>query len=289
MTTLEIKNEVEKELLIRGFSVTLEITNVLKNNGELTGLTLKNPDSNISPTVYIEGNEVSQMADIFEEFLSNASPDMGVLNILNSKEYILSNLNPLLLSEELNPEMMVKCPSSPSVAEGLRIFYTISLPNNLPKLLNESSSDVSATTKVTYNLMDAVGLTLEELEQNARFGDECFSLFNPFGFYEFGTMDTFLKLEEVDKDQMYVISNNDKIHGASVIEKIDFSQIYNRFGKFYLLPSSIHEWIIKFDDGDNLEMLSQMVKEVNQTCVAPNEVLSNKVFYWSNEGLKVAC
>ena len=44
-----------------------------------------------------------------------------------------------------------------------------------------------------------------------------------------------------------------------------------------ILPSSVHELIVLKDTNRPHSELENMVKEINSTCLAPDEVLSNHV------------
>ena len=81
-------------------------------------------------------------------------------------------------------------------------------------------------------------------------------------------------------DTMFVLTNDMKVNGAAAILNDDTRQkIADKVGDFYVLPSSIHETlIIPKDAGMELRDLEQMVQEVNQTQVAPQERLSDHVY-----------
>lgn len=81
-------------------------------------------------------------------------------------------------------------------------------------------------------------------------------------------------------DTMFVLTNDTKVNGAAAILNDDTRQeIADKVGDFYVLPSSIHETlIIPKDAGMELRDLEQMVQEVNQTQVAPQERLSDHVY-----------
>ena len=76
-------------------------------------------------------------------------------------------------------------------------------------------------------------------------------------------------------DTMFVLTNDTKVNGAAAILNDDTRQeIADKVGDFYVLPSSVHETlIIPKDAGMELRDLEQMVQEVNQTQVAPEERL----------------
>ena len=62
-----------------------------------------------------------------------------------------------------------------------------------------------------------------------------------------------------------------------MLEKIE-----EQYGRdFYVLPSSVHELILIPDTDDRTaEELKEIVMETNRTQVAPEEVLSDSVYYY---------
>ena len=89
--------------------------------------------------------------------------------------------------------------------------------------------------------------------------------------------------EEVASDVMYVLTNRLRSHGAAAVlyegclEKIAAELACN----YYVLPSSIHEVILTPDrHGFSYEELSSMVKEINESQVREEEVLSDHAYYY---------
>jgi hypothetical protein len=85
---------------------------------------------------------------------------------------------------------------------------------------------------------------------------------------------------------MYVLSNNQKMQGASALLYPDVLQDFSKaLGKgFYVLPSSIHEVILVPEVGDEEpKLMEAMVCEINETQLDLEEVLSDKVYYYSWE------
>ena len=92
-------------------------------------------------------------------------------------------------------------------------------------------------------------------------------------------------LEEKDSDlgipkMMNIMTNANRTNGAGVILYQDvLKEFAEEMGHdLYIIPSSIHETILLPMLGDDWEALSQMVKEVNATQLAPEEVLSDHVY-----------
>lgn len=53
---------------------------------------------------------------------------------------------------------------------------------------------------------------------------------------------------------------------------------------FYAIPSSVHEIIlIKWNDAPSKEEMNEMLNEVNRSQVPEDEILGDKVFYYSRK------
>ena len=83
---------------------------------------------------------------------------------------------------------------------------------------------------------------------------------------------------------MWVLSNQTKFHGAACILYPGVLEgIAAGVGNLYILPSSIHETILLKDDGRACAgKLRQMVMEVNREQVAPEEVLTDSLYYYDS-------
>lgn len=90
----------------------------------------------------------------------------------------------------------------------------------------------------------------------------------------------------MDSPPMYILSNQKGINGASCIL---YKNLLNDFSNqiqsdFFILPSSVHEVIlIPFQENIKKESLEHMVQDVNRTQVALEEVLSDRVYFYSRE------
>ena len=89
---------------------------------------------------------------------------------------------------------------------------------------------------------------------------------------------------------MYVISNCYRTNGAGVILYDQFlQQLSDRFeSNLILLPSSIHEMIIlPVEDASELREFTYMVREVNDTQLTDDEVLSDHAYYYDRAKQKL--
>ena len=82
---------------------------------------------------------------------------------------------------------------------------------------------------------------------------------------------------------MYVLTNQEKYFGAAALL---YPHVLSHISKilrcnFYVLPSSVHECILVPDQGQYSRFeLARMVREVNQTQVEEDEILSYQVYYY---------
>ena len=89
---------------------------------------------------------------------------------------------------------------------------------------------------------------------------------------------------------MYVLSNGYGIGGATCLIYPNIMPFMDRhgIGDCVILPSSVHEVIllkgVEFSEAGGLV---DMVKEVNETQVPPDEVLSENVYFYSEREKRI--
>lgn len=102
---------------------------------------------------------------------------------------------------------------------------------------------------------------------------------------------TNMKLSDSTEPLMYVVTNKDKDFGANAILYPHVQDtLQNLFPDgYYVLPSSVHETIVipKVDDYTP-QGLWEIVKEANQTIIAPEDLLADDVFIVRNRQL-ISC
>ncbi|MDD4112525.1 MAG: DUF5688 family protein [Herbinix sp.] len=89
-----------------------------------------------------------------------------------------------------------------------------------------------------------------------------------------------------NESKMYVLTNKIGINGATcLLYKDELNNFSKKIGSsFYILPSSIHELIlVPSIKPIPKEELLKMVKEVNETEVPKEEILSDNVYYYDSD------
>ena len=89
------------------------------------------------------------------------------------------------------------------------------------------------------------------------------------------------------ESQLLVLTNKLSYHGATALFYPDTrEEIGNILGQnFYVLPSSIHEVLIVPEKNAiaGPEQMVQMVKEINETQVAPEDRFGNRVLFYDRD------
>lgn len=92
-----------------------------------------------------------------------------------------------------------------------------------------------------------------------------------------------LEPEGIPTEKMYILSNHMRSYGAAaLIYPEQLRKIAEEVGEnYYVLPSSVHETIIVAEsESPDKEELCSLIKEINETQVEAEEVLSDHAYYY---------
>ena len=165
--------------------------------------------------------------------------------------------------------------------DGLAISYHIAF---------EGLHGVEASTPVTYKMME---MTEEQLHADAL---ESTQRLYPVQYTSMAeVMNKMMGIDaDMDPDmmpategpQLMVLTNMQGIHGAATLfYPGQLEAIAQQMGSdFFVLPSSVHETLILPDDGTaEPDSLQFMVREINQSTVAPEDRLSDFVYHYDSK------
>ena len=272
--------------------VGIEITEVTKNNGVvLKGLSLKESDSSISPTIYLERyfaayRDGRSMEEICDEIVDvyhrgNLGAFFDVADFLDfekAKKRIVYKL----VNYEKNKVLLKQIPHKPFLDMAVVYYYLL-----------ENDRLENATILIYNNHLESWNVTLNEIDQLAKENTPLLLkadlrsitevLYQIIRSRNEEDAEKFLELEnETESDPiMYVLSNKSKIFGAAAILYDDVLKNFSEKVQkdLYILPSSVHEVIlIPKEESMEWEKLQEMVKEVNSTQVEDVEILSDSVY-----------
>lgn len=262
----EIRGQVDAQ-------VRTELYTVTKNNGtRRTGILFKQEDSNLAPTIYLEefyqkylkGQQVPDLADsicsIYQEIRVKKTCDcQNLFDFNHVKEHIVYKL----IRRDANEELLKQIPYEPFL--DLAVVYYIQIDN---------TRFGSAAIQIRNEHLRYWRVEKEEIHRLAEK--------NTPRIYP-------VQIRQIVRF-MYVATNEQCSLGAAVMRYPDFREKVRGMirGDFYILPSSIHEVILVPESfGLEPERMQEMVKEINQTGVAPEEVLSDSVYYFDGEEIRI--
>lgn len=262
----EIRGQVDAQ-------VRTELYTVTKNNGtRRTGILFKKEDSNLAPTIYLEefyqkylkGQQVPDLADsicsIYQEIRVKKTCDcQNLFDFNHVKEHIVYKL----IRRDANEELLKQIPYEPFL--DLAVVYYIQIDN---------TRFGSAAIQIRNEHLRYWRVEKEEIRRLAEK--------NTPRIYP-------VQIRQIVRF-MYVATNEQCSLGAAVMRYPDFREKVRGMirGDFYILPSSIHEVILVPESfGLEPERMQEMVKEINQTGVAPEEVLSDSVYYSDGEEIRI--
>ncbi len=276
-----------------------ELTQVRKNNGVLKEvLNVRKENSECVPCFYMDemfqshclGESVDALADYVRNIVQGESPTIKEqVETYTKKEWIEKNLFFRLLDYEKNKDDLEQAVYV-RFLDLAAVFYVLTedseegvksfrLPREIWKSLELGEVEVyfpviaENTRKLFPERLEYVEyMVLECVEKRLR-------LELPF-------REILRKPDQqLRSNQLYVLTNHRKINGAAVILYPDMlEELAKRFsGGFYIIPSSVHEVLLLKEEEIGEERLNEMVREVNETQVEPEEVLTDHVFYYSSE------
>ena len=265
---------------------------VEKNNGVmLRAITIVNPGSNISPTIYLndfkkqyeETHDIDEICNKIAELNEkHEGVEFDVDSVVNFSK-VKTRICAKLISRERNRNLLKTVPYRDFL--DLAVVYFVSLEEM-----------EFASILIHDNLLEKWGVTEEELYSCAM--ENMPKLF-PESFLTMTQVlrgmiaDEFVddeNLAEID-DVIYVATNKKKVFGAAVMLYPNFLEhVRETIGSnFYIIPSSIHEILIipETKAGLDKEELLETVQTVNDTQVSNEEILADNVYYYNSESKKI--
>lgn len=288
-----------REYLPESFkNASVELQTVTKNNGLiLTGLTIRSAESNICPTIYLEsffekyqsGQDMKHILEnIADVRLRNEVAETFDVGQITDFERVREKIVPRLISKEWNRELLELRPHK--IIADLAVTYHI--------MMGQDFSGI-ASAPVTNQLMEAWGVDVDTLHDLAirnmteRLPSRFMTMSSVLASMMGEDAEELLSVMPPADEAMFILSNEQKVNGAAaLLDKEIMKTVIERVGKeFFVLPSSIHECIIVPATADmDVSTLVSMVRDVNQSQVAPDERLSDSVYvYTEDEGLRLAC
>lgn len=261
----------------------IEYNEVQKNNVNKEAYRLiPKTQKTCSPVAYCENFEnCSDNTEIAKELINiwnkGKSYEIPDIEELGSREFILKNVYPKVVANTNN-----------ELIDGQHLVFKEFLDMFVIYYVNiGADNEGTASYNVQEKMIANAGIDMEELhsqaiknlEKEVSIKDMQDIIMNIIGITDESEFD-FSQVPE--ENQMLVLSKKDSMYGASVIlcasvlEKLD--SFWN--GEFVILPSSVHECISVRSDGFTLQEMKEMVMEINDTEVSPEDRLTDSVYVY---------
>ncbi len=292
------KEQLCKRVLeLLGDAYSTEVLKVRKNNGvRKEVLYVRQKESECIPCFYTEElyrsycmgeNEVGLAEYLVNVIRGESESVKEQVNLFLSKEWMTEHLFIRLIHYEKNTD---------NLEDAVYLKY-LDLAG-VVYVLTESSEDGVKSFQLPKHIWDTLGLgTIEEcfpelMKNTRRLFPETMACISAeeseetvLGRKAMSVTIRWMEHEEaLHSGRLYAVTNHRRINGAAVLLYPELlKEIGERYGGgYYIIPSSIHEVLLLKDTGEErAEELNAMVREVNETHVAPEERLSNHVYYYS--------
>ena len=269
---------ITNELTGEGYVV--ESRNILKNGQLIEAICIRQEGSPLSPTFYESTFQAMEdRGDSFEDILrfvkSNLCPPDEMNSIVNSiqdKSYVLSHVR----------YRMVKAGTEDTYRD-----YPHFMWQDIPVIFCVELTP-EATTNVTSGLMKSLDITYEELDDAARANTS--KLFENSIRSMQDVLSSFIGMPELDVSSgpvMNVIGSQQKNGAAAIlVMQEQLEELAEKYGGVILIPSSVHEWIVIGGGDHDAAALNQMIREVNESEVIPEDQLADHA-YMLSENLEI--
>ena len=295
-------NNIKKEMteraerlneMLKDEEFKIAIRDCFKNNGMKTAFVLNSPDRNASPSVYQETvmsyPDDNELLDVLRNIYRENRTDNVDMEKMVSRENILSTVKPKLVSKDnienvienelvyeryLDMLVLYYIEIEEFSTEGMTASYTLKEVNLACSGISiEELHDVALKNiekdyfirNMSEVICEIMGMSPEEMEEETAQGNHG------------------------DEMKMLVISTASKTNGASAIlsDRVLGKISEKMEGDYYIIPSSIHECIAIPSDEVEPDEIRNMVMEVNDSQLEPEDRLTYSVYGYINGKLDI--
>jgi len=270
----------------------------MKDNNRLVhGMTIRREGDMAMPILYLDdfyqrAENHEPMKGVLEDIAKQydlAVMDIGKIEIPDmSRESLLENVRCRVIDAKANDRLLQDL-----VYQDLGCGYAMTVYQNA------AIGDRSGMIQITHELAEKADVSEKELlekalsntekAERATFMDITQALFNPSHEPQYLSDEPY-----IDPDSNLIVLTSDAnppVYGSTVFfypetqEKI--AEVIG--SSYYVLPSSIHEVLImpfreeQAMNGPDKERMAHMVKEINETQVAPQERFGNRVLFYDKD------
>lgn len=292
MNYQEFITNIRENIALRApAGTTLQIQPIVKNNGTgYDGLIMMRPNLNISPTIYLnpyyhrflEGVSLEDICDdILEVYYHHLPEESFDITRYTDFEKVKDHIVYRLVSYERNAGLLKQVPFVPFL--DLAIVFYCQL---------EVNEHQQASILVHTHHMEQWGQDVSALMEYARCN-------TPLLFpWQLDDMQKYIRehhpncisSRELPENTMYILTNKYRNYGAGVLlyDDLIHKLAMKLHSDLVIIPSSIHELLlIPAESRQILSQCDDMVRTVNETQVADDEILADHAYYYSLDDCRI--
>lgn len=266
-----LRAELERQ---KGKNVDITFREVRKNNGIFrNACTVRIDDAQVAPTVYLEpyydhylhGETVSESAENILNYCRSKTPGITFPDdFFRDYDTVSGRLGVKLIGTKRNREMLGDIPHIEYEDLSAVIYYLLEDPAFGNGMIIVRNSD-----------MERWKMTPETLYRDAL--ENCGRMLPPVFRPLSEVLDIF---QCAGEGNLYLLTNDSALYGAAVILYPGLLEEVSEYigGKYFILPSSVHEVILLPDSGEEPQELLSIVTEINHTQVAEEDILTDAVY-----------
>jgi len=287
----EILNNKEAYLPedLKGAEVYIE--HVDKLNRSYEALMIRMPGSDVSASIPLEDFYESYKYSFFEHPYSELKDMLAGLDLEKGKMF--ENAGGFLKDySAVKNNLFLRCSNAVTNADALRNCPHTSLGDlafTAHVGLNWEEDSVPVyTAMVTDRMLKEWGISKDELLRDAIDSSEKRMPMDSGPLADL--LNGMLGAEPADDyaepdNNIYVLTNNQRQYGAAVVIYPGvLDKMYEKLGDFYMLPSSVHEFLLLSEkSGVSIEALETMVSDVNRSVLQEEEFLSDQVYHYDGK------
>ena len=271
-----VQAKVEEKM---GEGVRTQVHQVTKNNDIiLDGLSCYSRKSNMAPTIYLndlylEYEAGKSIPEIVEKIVGLYRNAMTTENFHTDEyldfEKVKRHLACKLINKSKNQKLLREVPYESFLNLAVVAYYKL-----------EDEKIGNATILVRKSHCERWGVDEEEVLRQAKAN---MKKILPAKLMRMNEMLEYFEYSQDEEIPMYILTNEKYYFGAS---SMIFDSVLEKTGQvleddFWILPSSIHECIvIPAGCAMSPDEMTQLVREVNETIVSPEEFLSDQIYYY---------
>ncbi|MCI6649010.1 MAG: DUF5688 family protein [Lachnospiraceae bacterium] len=275
-------NTIETRLGAKVLSGPDDISCFEMNGLSVNACVISIPGRNFYPVIYPDLYfDKYRKGSTFEEIVENVldvirytNEDTFNFDEISDYEKAKEHIVPRLVSYSVNPEIFERRAYVPYLNIAVVFIYVIS-----------SKEDELVSFAINDEQVRTWGVSVKEIFRDSI--ETSTKLFPPL--IE-SIKEALPLIREEDFRPFYVLTNSRKQYGAAcVLYDNVLSDFAEKIGEsFFLIPSSVHEMLLIPESFDiRVSEMRQMLLEVNDSVLKPEEVLSDRVYYFDMKNKKL--